>query len=84
MCGQLRWVYRRRCLFSNPYVIFALQVFDGSVLVGMAFNTSTSYQFVRVPNTSGSAKTYNIRLIPLNYNGLALTTWGLAWAEADE
>ncbi|MBK7578666.1 MAG: S8/S53 family peptidase [Myxococcales bacterium] len=69
---------------ANPFVIFSLQVYDGTTLVAASNSTSNNYQFVRVPNNGGGVKTYNIRLIPLNYSGLPGTTWGVAWAEADE
>jgi len=64
---------------ANPYVIFSLQVYDGTTLVAAANNTSTSYQFIRYVNTSGVNKTYTVKIIPLNYNGLTGTTWGMAW-----
>lgn len=66
---------------SNPFVIFSLQIYDGNTLVAAANNTSTSYQFIRYVNTSGLDKTYKIKIVPLNYNGLTGTTWGVAWYE---
>ncbi|MCL4752169.1 MAG: S8/S53 family peptidase [Myxococcales bacterium] len=69
---------------ANPFVIFSLMVYDGTTLVAASNSTSNNYQFLRVTNGSGSTKTHNIRLVPLNYGGLPGTTWGVAWAEADE
>jgi hypothetical protein len=69
---------------ANPFVLFSLAVYDGNQIVAASTNSSTNYQFVRVPNTSGSAKSYNIRIIPLSYSGLPGTTWGIAWTQAGE
>ncbi len=66
---------------ANPYVIFSLEIWEGSTLHTLSFNASTSYQFASWQNTSGSTRTYQIRVTPLNYGGLTYTTWGMAWFE---
>ncbi len=66
---------------ANPYVIFTLEIWDGSTFVALSVNSNTSYQFVRYLNTSGVTKTYQIKITPHNYGGLATTTWGVAWHE---
>lgn len=66
---------------ANPYVIFALEIWEGSTLRAISVNSSTSYQFATWKNTSGTTKTYQIKITPYNYGGLPSTTWGMAWFE---
>ncbi|MBI3201128.1 MAG: hypothetical protein HYZ29_06250 [Myxococcales bacterium] len=66
---------------ANPYVIFSLEIWEGSTLHTLSFNAFTSYQFASWQNTSGSTKTYQIKITPWSYGGLSYTTWGMAWFE---
>jgi hypothetical protein len=65
---------------SDPYPYSALFVYDGANLVAVAFSADNNYQYVAFTNTSGIQKDYTVKMYLSDWNGLASTTFGIAWS----
>jgi hypothetical protein len=63
---------------SNAYPLFMILIEDGSQQFGQG-NFAQNYQKASVKNTTGNDKFYNIKLIVFSWNGVASTSFGLAW-----
>jgi hypothetical protein len=66
---------------ANPYVHFSLQLHEFGYIRASSENSYTSYQFIRFVNERGYSRTFQVKLVPINYNGLSGTTWGVAWSQ---
>jgi hypothetical protein len=67
---------------ANPYPKFYLYIYDpavGQYLTG-SVNSFQNYQFASWKNTSGSAKTLQIKLQMWLWSGLSSSFFGLAWS----
>ena len=65
-----------------PYPNIGLFVYEGPTLVRASLSAENNYQYVAMENTTGSTKTYNIKLIMFKWNGLSSSSFGVAWASS--